>query len=913
MTPSVLVLRLRPIFTWLFESFRFPFWVLIHPSAWGAYIARIDPTLPSDFSLQQLTPAQRRLPAIRRLVIQTLVFLPVVYCIAWPILMIVIGRSPRAALGIAITSLFYGLVGGFFMAYTVNLPAAFIFGSALNFFLAVIPVRGGLFFIPISLSAGLTASVLIINLPSPSTRKRKREFQGLLLGIVASAVVVAISYLTISGILGGYLVPLPRGVHSPTVIFLRVSLPWALAITLFTLAVFSFHQHLNFKLGILLAIEAIFLAAAHYGTLVTRAPLRLILTGLGGGLMVSVFFSLGWNLSRRFGGPLAAAVAGAVLAGPGWMPFAPFIISGFRLDLMRAITATGLMLLMLTQSFWRPVILYPVGLIWNRILYLLDRRRLARGESTVIYQHSAFWDEMQVLPWLTLEDHLLFLAGFRPVEAWRAIDQLMKGRQRWAARFVQIEIFARQLEQCRTVQAIGQVHHQVQPVYPDGNPWALLSGFSQTSRDLETALHQASPYHRRISLGMVSGRLESLERELVLEPHSYSQRFIPIVEAWQEVIRAYMDSQAEVALQDHELENPFIYGLPLTEKAPTFTGRKEIQTEIEHLAFNRSRMALLVTGQRCMGKTSLLLNLAHRLPARVVPLFVDGQAASGLHRPEDFLSLFVMQLRRSSRIQRGIDLPELDPVLVSRDPFLSLNHWFEQANENFIARHQVALLMIDEFDEIGKTVIETSISSTGWMSLLRHIIQHLDGWRVLLAGNDLFERLESWSGYLVNVRLLKIGYLSRQETERLITRPIQGFHLNFAPEAVEAVVTLTHGHPHLVQLLGYELVRLKNEQPLDCRLLATQADIDEVVPRALLAGSLFFKDVLEREVTVEDRLLLKTLASTPRSIDFLLRQFGEGVNARLEAFQRRDLIECVNCRYGFQVELMRRWVIDHSD
>src|SRR5215510_7138291 len=53
------------------------FWLLFHPSAWRHHIARIDPTLRPDFCLAELQRAQWRPPAMRRLLVQGYVVLPV--------------------------------------------------------------------------------------------------------------------------------------------------------------------------------------------------------------------------------------------------------------------------------------------------------------------------------------------------------------------------------------------------------------------------------------------------------------------------------------------------------------------------------------------------------------------------------------------------------------------------------------------------------------------------------------------------------------------------------------------------------------------------------------------------------------------------------------------------------------------
>ena len=52
------------------------FWLFLHPSAWRNYVTRIDPDLRPDFCLADLSRAQWRNPALRRLLVTAYVLYP---------------------------------------------------------------------------------------------------------------------------------------------------------------------------------------------------------------------------------------------------------------------------------------------------------------------------------------------------------------------------------------------------------------------------------------------------------------------------------------------------------------------------------------------------------------------------------------------------------------------------------------------------------------------------------------------------------------------------------------------------------------------------------------------------------------------------------------------------------------------
>src|SRR5215470_131765 len=58
-------------------SLQLLFWLLVHPSAWHNYISRIDPALPPDFNLVELSREQWRNPSLQQLLLKLYLVWPV--------------------------------------------------------------------------------------------------------------------------------------------------------------------------------------------------------------------------------------------------------------------------------------------------------------------------------------------------------------------------------------------------------------------------------------------------------------------------------------------------------------------------------------------------------------------------------------------------------------------------------------------------------------------------------------------------------------------------------------------------------------------------------------------------------------------------------------------------------------------
>jgi hypothetical protein len=319
-----------------------------------------------------------------------------------------------------------------------------------------------------------------------------------------------------------------------------------------------------------------------------------------------------------------------------------------------------------------------------------------------------------------------------------------------------------------------------------------------------------------------------------------------------------------------------------------------------------------------MGKTSLLRNLGRLLPRTVAPLFVDGQRVALAGDYADFLYNLARAMRHSAEQQRSLNLPALSRQTLTEQPFSTFNDWLDEVERTLEAEgHRTAFLTLDEFEMLDQALSKGRFDQTDILSTLRHMIQHRSCFTVMLASSHPIEEFHRWAGYLINVQVVKVGYLERSEVYQLIEQPIEEFTLRYQPEASQRVLELTRGHPALVQLLCFELVSLKNEQEPPTRHLVDPADVEAAVPRALESGSFFFADIERNQVDETGRTLLAalagygeggiagrdTLATHCQGVD------PEALDQALNRLLQRDLIEKSGKGYRFQVELIRRWFV----
>ena len=147
-------------------------------------------------------------------------------------------------------------------------------------------------------------------------------------------------------------------------------------------------------------------------------------------------------------------------------------------------------------------------------------------------------------------------------------------------------------------------------------------------------------------------------------------------------------------------------------------------------------------------------------------------------------------MMKSAESQRGLILPSLSrETLTSHSfdklrasPFTSFNEWLDEVEQAIsTTEEQVALLMLDEFEELVRLFQKEQFDERDLLRMLRHLIQHRPRFKLLLASSHALSEFERWSSYLINVQIIKISYLAEEEVRQLIEHPIKYFPLHYEP------------------------------------------------------------------------------------------------------------------------------------
>lgn len=424
---------------------------------------------------------------------------------------------------------------------------------------------------------------------------------------------------------------------------------------------------------------------------------------------------------------------------------------------------------------------------------------------------------------------------------------------------------------------------------------ATLGRFRTVSQLMEEKLVLVDSEAQLRKLSTARAELDDLIQGLTFVPARERQLFLPIAHAWRDVLQK----------AGNRLPNPYVAGNPLWGDTPgLFVGRQDLLQSLQAQLLNRTqRPALLLYGQRRMGKSSLLYQLPQELEDTVIPIHVDGQAGEMQESNAAFLYNLGRTIYSQAHEQRQLKLPA--PPSLAETTFTTFSEWLDAAELQLGTR--TMLLALDEFEAVDAAIAQ------GWLDarllgFLRNLIQHHPKIDLLLAGSHHPRELtQDWSSYLISVNVLEISYLDERSTRHLIEAPIPGFGLHYEPAAVDEIIRLTRCQPLLVQLLCQELVHLLNERG---EHKATVADIEAAIPRAFSSGSSLYFDYLQKDAGAVGDTILRNLAQAEPSASVPRAQLTGGQNEYEQALKKllqRDLVEEVDGGISFEVELVRRW------
>ena len=627
--------------------------------------------------------------------------------------------------------------------------------------------------------------------------------------------------------------------------------------------------------------------------------------GLGSLLGTSIILGVACAFGSRVdGGPVAGrsrwmALVLFVLLGIGWTSF--LAVRGEEqqepLGLVVAYYALfSMMFLVLTLRLpLLPVYLYQY---W-RLRHSIDPIELI-GKSPV------YWDELG--PYLPLLER--WLLKIVEVDFDGGLEQIRhvahkRPFQRAASQHALLAVLRQELQKLDAVDKLSRADQVVASIPFDAELTPM--GFGGAVQRLGRIAAYARDYTTRVSPRGKAQVLTKLEEEVInFEKASWMTRgrigveFGALGWLWLKCVRDEQED-FESSLEYPPLFNPYVVGNPLrVEDGELFKGRRDVIVSIEeHAVHSTQNPSLFLYGRRRFGKTSVLQNLSRLLKGEFVSVYVDLQDA--IWRETD--AAFCYQLTRHLRTaleHNHINLRDKEPRLEKFEnyPFTILSEQLDIVERRLKRARRRVLLAFDEYERLGEGV-QTGRVTTQVLNTLRNIIQHREQMVVLFAGSHLPEAQSyvDWSDYLINLKVVSLGFLSEQDARELLTEPVP--ELNYDECALKRVLVLTGCQPYLVQAVAADVV---DNPQCQAERRVRMEHVEQAVDSVVVSSGSYFHN-LWSDCTAEEQVVLLRMALGESSVvpvaerSDVIRALCEKMLARIEGDK------CV-----FTMGLFRNWI-----
>lgn len=365
------------------------------------------------------------------------------------------------------------------------------------------------------------------------------------------------------------------------------------------------------------------------------------------------------------------------------------------------------------------------------------------------------------------------------------------------------------------------------------------------------------------------------------------------------------------------MNNPYIAGAPLR-AGKAFFGRQDIlQWAMQELR-NPASNALVLFGQRRIGKTSLLLQLQGGLPREAfLPVYFDLQDQA--KRP---LNQMLLDLVDTIAERAGLELPK-PAVPDERGVWfrrLFLPEFYKQFGET-----RRLVFLFDEFDVLDQAAqanLPPSAAANAFFEFLRRLMgEDPRPAFVFVVGRRAEDMNIDFTATFKSSLVREVWTLDADSAEKLVRQAEANGSLQFTADAVQRVLALTNSHPYLTQLLCQRIWERAYLESPETAPTISGVEIEAAVPDALEAGnqalvwlwnglapaekiyaSALAEASVDGQVISEDRVIqtITEHATRLRTRDVEL--------APRDLVKRRVLEASGPREFRFAVEFFRRWV-----
>jgi outer membrane protein assembly factor BamB len=316
-----------------------------------------------------------------------------------------------------------------------------------------------------------------------------------------------------------------------------------------------------------------------------------------------------------------------------------------------------------------------------------------------------------------------------------------------------------------------------------------------------------------------------------------------------------------VVLQDRqrpyiEIPNPYTSGTPIRDRHMFYGRRNDIETLRKKLSSTTGNKVVVLSGQRRMGKTSLVYQLANELTnGPQVPVMIDLQGQAAMQNMGQLFTEFARRVCDEMQRHKHITLDQPDREAFLSNPTESFDTFLAQSLQTL--GNEKIVFLFDEFEVLQEKINKGPLNEDV-LHYLRSLMQHRQGLNFLLVGAPRIRHVtEPWWSVFFNITIRHdLRKLEPDEAQALITEPVSDY-LQYDMLALERIHRLSGDLPYFIHILSEILIGYCNKKN---KSYVTVNDINNVMEMVLEGQSSSIQWIWDQFSSPLEHFLLSVLA-----------------------------------------------------
>lgn len=271
-------------------------------------------------------------------------------------------------------------------------------------------------------------------------------------------------------------------------------------------------------------------------------------------------------------------------------------------------------------------------------------------------------------------------------------------------------------------------------------------------------------------------------------------------------------------------KNPYVIGNSVGNSS-AFVGRDDVLREVLNILRHHKQNAILLFGQRRIGKTSVLRELEAKLPTQgdFLTIFFDLQDQSR-RSLSDILQALANKI--SDNLQNVDSNLDNHPEEAFRD-------WLVNVVSKSLQEKRLVLLL-DEFDALAS--YDEQGTTNAFFHYLHGLLENIDPEKinfVFAVGRNAKDLNEIAGSLFKGIISQRVSLLKKDDTTKLIHLAKENNSLHWLEKAIERIWQQTNGHPFITQCLCYTLWNAAYENDPNQVPEISLEDVDKAIPDTL--------------------------------------------------------------------------------